>query len=57
MLQEIRKKLVSDIWEHDRKKILDLKENGYDVLIIWENDYYTNPEHTINLCINFVYEN
>ena len=53
----IRKKLVSSIWEHDKNKIFDLTENGYDVLVIWENDYCNDPDKILKLCKNFVYEN
>lgn len=53
----VRKKLVSDIWEHDKKKILDLRENGYDVLVVWENDYCKDPDKILKLCKTFVYEN
>jgi len=30
------------------------KDNNYDILIIWENDYNTNREETLNKCINFL---
>jgi len=40
-----------------QKKINDLKIKGYDVLIIWENDYCKNPELVLNLCKEFINEN
>lgn len=53
----IRKKLVKDVWEHDKRKISDLIESGYKVLVIWESDYCNDPENVLKLCKEFIYEN
>jgi len=52
----IRSKKITDVWEHDRKKIHDLEENGYSVLIIWEADYKANPEEILQQCREFINE-
>jgi len=50
----IRKKKVKDVWDHDQRKIQDLKNNGYSVLIIWENDYINDPAAIIQQCKDFI---
>jgi G:T-mismatch repair DNA endonuclease (very short patch repair protein) len=46
----IRNKKITDVWEHDLKKVQDLREKGYEVLIVWEHDYRTSPESVLSLC-------
>lgn len=46
--------LAEDIWRFDNEKISFIKNLGYDVLIVWESDYYKNKEETINKCIEFL---
>lgn len=50
----IRKKKASDIWQHDEKKIIDLRDAGYDVLVIWERDYQINPSLILEKCRKFI---
>ena len=52
--QMIRKKQALDIWNHDAKKIKDLEDNGYTVLIIWEHEYTQDPEQTTKKCKEFL---
>jgi hypothetical protein len=40
--------------EYDRDYIL--KNAGYEILHIWENEYKKNPENTVKKCIDFIYE-
>lgn len=40
-------KVISDIWEKDRKRIDFLMSNGYQVLIIWEMDWNKNREECL----------
>lgn len=49
-----RTMLVSEKWDYDRKRIQDLRNLGYEVLIIWEMDYNENKEEAINLCVEFL---
>lgn len=51
---KIRKKKVLDVWAHDAKKVADLKDSGYKVLIVWEQEYVTDPENTIKKCKDFI---
>lgn len=43
-----------DIWKEDEEKIEYLKKLGYDVLIVWENEYKKNKLHVIEICDNFI---
>lgn len=38
---------VRDVWERDRKRISHLQKFGYKVYIIWEMDFRTDPERSI----------
>lgn len=49
-----RKLLASDIWKRDTDKITKAIDAGYDVLIIWENQYKSNSKDIINKCIEFI---
>ena len=40
--------------EDERDSIL--RNNGYNVLHIWENEYKKDPEHTVQKCLNFINE-
>lgn len=51
-----RKKFAHEIRKKDDEKIKLAKSHGYDVLVIWENEYRTNKEKTIKKCINFLNE-
>ena len=46
--------IVDTLWNKDKKRILALKECGYDTLIIWEDDYLNRREETIKKCIDFL---
>jgi len=50
----IHRKIAKDIWKKDARKINDLNQLGYDVLIVWESDFKNNPEETIEKCIQFL---
>ncbi len=45
---------ASDIWEYDRKKKRALEKLGYQVKVVWESDYNSNPEKTIDECVEFL---
>lgn len=50
-------KLAKEIWEIDAKRIGFLKLLGYDVLIVWENDWKKNKEEVVNLLKKFYESN
>jgi len=45
---------AKNIWEKDNKKILTANKNGYEVYVIWENEYKKDKIGTIEKCINFL---
>lgn len=45
---------AKEIWDKDAKRIEEIKELGYDVLVVWESDYRNKKKETINKCINFL---
>jgi hypothetical protein len=53
-----KKKLkAKDIWDYDEKRINFATQRGFEVLVIWENDYKINKEEAINKCIKFINNN
>jgi G:T-mismatch repair DNA endonuclease (very short patch repair protein) len=44
---------AKEIWEKDKNKTNLAKENGFDVLVVWELDFKQNKEEVIKQCINF----
>jgi len=42
---------AKQIRERDEKRIGEIKESGYDVIIIWEHDYKDNPDVTFGKLI------
>lgn len=38
----------------DNRRNTALEKLGYKVLIVWERDYYENPEKVIDICIQFL---
>jgi hypothetical protein len=50
-----KNKTSSEIWESDKNKLITAKNNGYEVLVIWDSEYrWGNKENVINKCIKFL---
>lgn len=45
---------ASDIWERDKKKIDFAKSLGYDVFIVWDNDYKKDKIGVLEKCLEFL---
>jgi hypothetical protein len=43
-----------DKWEVDHVKLQYAKDQGYEVLVVWENDFKKNKEEVIKQCIQFL---
>ena len=41
---DVSEKTAKQIWQHDDEKISRAKGKGYDVYVIWENDFRKDPE-------------
>ena len=48
------KRIVSDIWKADEIRKSALEKLGYRVLVIWEHDYYENPDKVVSKCVDFL---
>lgn len=42
------------IWLNQQKKLNAIKDRGFDVLVIWQDEYDNNKEGTISLCVQFL---
>lgn len=45
---------AGEIWEKDERKIKVAKDRGFDVLVIWDSEYKSRPEFTLNKCLDFL---
>ena len=45
---------VKEVWESDYNREQEFKRLGYEVLTVWEDDYYANPVKEIDRCIDFL---
>ncbi len=51
-----KKNLTSEkIWIKDNNKLSVAKENGFDVLIIWDSEYKKNKDEIIKKCYDFLF--
>ena len=48
------KHLVKDIWETDAARVRALERLGYSVMVVWERDYYDNPDKIVADCVKFL---
>lgn len=49
-------KTAKEIWLRDKQKLDIAKQQGYDVKVIWEDQYREDPEKIINECKEFLYK-
>lgn len=47
---------AKDVWKKDNERIKSLKNLGYDILILWENDIKNNFENVQTNILNFIKE-
>lgn len=45
---------AQEIWDRDKERMDTLKELGYEVMIVWETDFHSNPEKVIDECVAFL---
>lgn len=53
-INPITNKVAKDVWRYDENKINCAIEHGYDVMVIWESDYYKDKDKTINSILKFI---
>ena len=49
-----KKYSVESIWKIDEYRLNFFEKNGYEVLVIWEDDYRKEKKTTIKKCIEFL---
>ena len=49
-----RKKYAYEIWNIDDIKTRKAIESGYEIKVVWENEYKQNPDKIIDECIKFL---
>lgn len=47
-------KIVKYIWAKDIERYEILSKMGYEVKVVWENDYVKNPEKILDECVDFL---
>jgi hypothetical protein len=53
-IHPIKKITAKEIWEYDFLKIKTAKDHGYEILLIWEDEYLNDRDNIIKKCINFL---
>ena len=46
--------IAKDIWERDAKRKEMIEALGFKVLVVWESDYVSDPEHVVDVCVKFL---
>jgi len=47
-------KTAEEIWKIDQIKVETAILQGYEVMIVWENDFLQNKEGVLNECYEFI---
>ncbi len=53
-MSESKKLTAQEIWNQDNKKLNNLLNLGYDVLVVWESDVKKDKEKILNECLEFL---
>jgi|GEM_PF-1043160 len=53
----MKKRFAAEIWEYDAKKHNEAISRGYDIMIIWENDWKTKRQETLLNIVRWLNEN
>lgn len=48
---DVSEKTAKQIWQHDDEKISRAKGQGYDVYVIWENDFRKDPDGEVEKAV------
>lgn len=51
---KVKKKTAQELWDLDEYKENLIKDRGFDLLVIWEDDYRKNKEEIVEKCIEFL---
>jgi hypothetical protein len=53
-INKTSKKSAKDIWERDAQKITTATTAGYNILVVWESEYKSDPIATIQKCKDYI---
>ena len=42
------------IWNKDTERKAELERLGYEVLVVWERDFYDNEDAVVQQCLDFI---
>lgn len=45
---------AKDIWDRDRKKMEFARNQGYEIMVVWEHQFKDDPESVISSCLEFL---
>ena len=45
---------LNEIWDFEKKKLRIAKNRGFEILVIWENEYRDSKDEVINKCLKFL---
>ncbi len=48
------RRTAQDVWIKDQSRIKQLEHAGFRVLVIWENEFKTDPQGVITKCVDFL---
>lgn len=51
----VKQLTAKEIWDYDKRKTEIAESYGYKVMTVWEDEYYADPDGTIDRCIDFIY--
>jgi len=46
--------IAKDVWEKDKKRLDAIRQQGYEILVVWERDYIKNKKTILESCANFL---
>ena len=52
--QRITKLPYTFIWQRDKIKKEIAEQNGFEVMVVWESDFYKNEEDVVKHCKDFI---
>lgn len=47
---------AEDLWVRDAKKIAEARKQGFEVLTVWESDFYKDPQTEVDRCLSWLNE-
>ena len=53
-IHPVTKKSALEIWEKEEKKIKLARDNGFEILVVWESDYKSDKEGALKKCQDFL---